>query len=279
MFDVGGNDRYAKPLMAYFTSSFDGQAYAIKNITIRSKAECVGIFGITSGAVLKNIIVYSDNGSEIEATKEGRSWYCVGGLVGFAGSRDKKESAFTNCTVSGYTIRDNHENNPGWGGGNVGGLVGMTNMNITNCSAVTDIIINIGYNDGYQNLRVGGIAGVSRGTVNYCYAGGSMSSISSMGYKNWNAGANIWMGGLVGGIVLRNDGLDSLIGTVKNVMRVYNSYSYVDMPRRSGGQWGEKTLLRVRKQSLLMVKCSRHLLLLIMTILRFIIAMRLSLPY
>ena len=225
MFDVGGNDRYAKPLMAYFTSSFDGQAYAIKNITIRSKAECVGIFGITSGAVLKNIIVYSDNGSEIEATKEGRSWYCVGGLVGFAGSRDKKESAFTNCTVSGYTIRDNHENNPGWGGGNVGGLVGMTNMNITNCSAVTDIIINIGYNDGYQNLRVGGIAGVSRGTVNYCYAGGSMSSISSMGYKNWNAGANIWMGGLVGGIVLRNDGLDSLIGTVKNVMRVYNSYA------------------------------------------------------
>ena len=244
MFDVGGNDRYAKPLMAYFTSSFDGQAYAIKNITIRSKAECVGIFGITSGAVLKNIIVYSDNGSEIEATKEGRSWYCVGGLVGFAGSRDKKESAFTNCTVSGYTIRDNHENNPGWGGGNVGGLVGMTNMNITNCSAVTDIIINIGYNGGYQNLRVGGIAGVSRGTVNYCYAGGSMSSISSMGYKNWNAGANIWMGGLVGGIVLRNDGLDSLIGTVKNVMRVYNSYSYVDMPRRSGGQWGEKNIIK-----------------------------------
>lgn len=244
MFDVGGNDRYANPLMAYFTSSFDGQAYAIKNITIRSKAECVGIFGITSGAVLKNIIVYSDNGSEIEATKEGRSWYCVGGLVGFAGSRDKKESAFTNCTVSGYTIRDNHENNPGWGGGNVGGLVGMTNMNITNCSAVTDIIVNIGYNDGYQNLRVGGIAGVSRGTVNYCYAGGSMSSISSMGYKNWNAGANIWMGGLVGGIVLRNDGLDSLIGTVKNVMRVYNSYSYVDMPRRSGGQWGEKNIIK-----------------------------------
>lgn len=244
MFDVGGNDRYANPLMAYFTSSFDGQAYAIKNITIRSKAECVGIFGITSGAVLKNIIVYSDNGSEIEATKEGRSWYCVGGLVGFAGSRDKKESAFTNCTVSGYTIRDNHENNPGWGGGSVGGLVGMTNMDITNCSAVTDIIINIGYNGGYQNLRIGGIAGVSRGTVNYCYAGGSMSSISSMGYKNWNAGANIWMGGLVGGIVLRNDGLDSLIGTVKNVMRVYNSYSYVDMPRRSGGQWGEKNIIK-----------------------------------
>ena len=243
MYDNGGNTANANPLMAYFTSNFDGQAYAIKNITIRSKAECVGIFGITSGAVLKNIIVYSDNGSEIEATKEGRSWYCVGGLVGFAGSRDKKESAFTNCTVSGYTIRDNHENNPGWGGGSVGGLVGMTNMDITNCSAVTDIIINIGYNGGYQNLRVGGIAGVSRGTVSYCYAGGSMSSISSMGYKNWNAGANIWMGGLVGGIVMRNSGgLATLVGDVSRVLTVENCYSYVEMPKR--GKHGEQNIIK-----------------------------------
>lgn len=239
MFDVGGNDRYAKPLMAYFTSSFDGQAYAIKNITIRSKAECVGIFGITSGAVLKNIIVYSDNGSEIEATKEGRSWYCVGGLVGFAGSRDKKESAFTNCTVSGYTIRDNHENNPGWGGGNVGGLVGMTNMNITNCSAVTDIIINIGYNGHYQNLRVGGIAGVSRGAVRYCYAGGSMRSTAKSWYKPYTQGANIWMGGLV----MRNSGgLATLVGDVSRVLKVENCYSYVEMPKR--GKANEQNIIK-----------------------------------
>lgn len=243
MFDVGGNDRYAKPLMAYFTSSFDGQAYAIKNITIRSKAECVGIFGITSGAVLKNIIVYSDNGSEIEATKEGRSWYCVGGLVGFAGSRDKKESAFTNCTVSGYTIQDNHANTPGWGGGSVGGLVGMTNMDITNCSAVTDIIINIGYNGAYQNLRVGGIAGVSRGAVRYCYAGGSMRSTAKSWYSNYTQGANIWMGGLVGGIVMRNSGgLATLVGDVSRVLKVENCYSYVEMPKR--GKANEQNIIK-----------------------------------
>lgn len=244
MYDNAGNTANADPTMSYFASHYDGQAYTIKNVEIHSNAECVGIFGITVGATVKNVVVYSDEGNVIEAKKDGESWYCVGGLVGFAAGRDNPASVFTNCTVSGYTIQDNHANAPGWGGGSVGGLVGMTNMNITNCSAVTDIIINIGYNGGYQNLRVGGIAGVSRGTVNYCYAGGSMSSISSMGYKNWNAGANIWMGGLVGGIVLRNDGLDSLIGTVKNVMRVYNSYSYVDMPRRSGGQWGEKNIIK-----------------------------------
>lgn len=244
MYDNAGSTANADPTMSYFASHYDGQAYTIKNVEIHSNAECVGIFGITVGATVKNVVVYSDEGNVIEATKEGESWYCVGGLVGFAAGRDNPASVFTNCTVSGYTIQDNHANTPGWGGGSVGGLVGMTNMDITNCSAVTDIIINIGYNGAYQNLRVGGIAGVSRGTVNYCYAGGSMSSISSMGYKNWNAGANIWMGGLVGGIVLRNDGLDSLIGTVKNVMRVYNSYSYVDMPRRSGGQWGEKNIIK-----------------------------------
>lgn len=244
MYDNAGNTATADPTMSYFASHYDGQAYTIKNVEIHSNAECVGIFGITVGATVKNVVVYSNEGNVIEAAKDGVSWYCVGGLVGFAAGRDNPASVFTNCTVSGYTIQDNHANAPGWGGGSVGGLVGMTNMNITNCSAVTDIIINIGYNGGYQNLRVGGIAGVSRGTVNYCYAGGSMSSISSMGYKNWNAGANIWMGGLVGGIVLRNDGLDSLIGTVKNVMRVYNSYSYVDMPRRSGGQWGEKNIIK-----------------------------------
>ena len=233
MYDNGGNTAKANPLMAYFTSSFDGQAYAIKNIAIKSKAECVGIFGITSGAVLKNVVVYSNNGSVIEAAESGRSWYCVGGLVGFAASRNIKESAFTNCTVSGYTIKDNHKFDPGWGGGNVGGLVGMTNMNITNCSAVTDIIINIGYNGGYQNLRVGGIAGVSRGTVNYCYAGGSISSITSQYHNtNFRNGASIWVGGLVGGIVVRNGGLDSLIGTVSNVLKVSNSYSYVEMPQK-----------------------------------------------
>ena len=244
MYDNAGNTATADPTMSYFASHYDGQAYTIKNVEIHSNAECVGIFGITVGATVKNVVVYSDEGNVIEAKQDGESCYCVGGLVGLAAGRDNPASVFTNCTVSGYTIQDNHAKDPGWGGGSVGGLVGMTNMNITNCSAVTDIIINIGYNGGYQNLRVGGIAGVSRGTVNYCYAGGSMSSISSMGYKNWNAGANIWMGGLVGGIVLRNDGLDSLIGTVKNVMRVYNSYSYVDMPRRSGGQWGEKNIIK-----------------------------------
>mgnify|MGYP000449985734 CR=1 FL=1 len=231
MYDNAGHTANADPTMSYFASHYDGQAYTIKNVEIHSNAECVGIFGITVGATVKNVVVYSDEGNVIEATKDGVSWYCVGGLVGFAAGRDNPASVFTNCTVSGYTIQDNHANTPGWGGGSVGGLVGMTNMDITNCSAVTDIIINIGYNGGYQNLRVGGIAGVSRGTVSYCYAGGSMTSISLGKHQGYSSGASIWMGGLVGGIVMRNSGgLKTIVGNVDKVLTVSNCYSYMQMP-------------------------------------------------
>ena len=243
MYDNAGSTAKADPTMSYFASHYDGQAYTIKNVEIHSNAECVGIFGITVGATVKNVVVYSNEGNVIEAAKDGVSWYCVGGLVGFAAGRDNPASVFTNCTVSGYTIQDNHANAPGWGGGSVGGLVGMTNMDITNCSAVTDIIINIGYNGAYQNLRVGGIAGVSRGAVRYCYAGGSMRSTAKSWYSNYNQGANIWMGGLVGGIVMRNSGgLATLVGDVSRVLKVENCYSYVEMPKR--GKANEQNIIK-----------------------------------
>ena len=201
MYDNAGDTAKADPTMSYFASHYDGQAYTIKNVEIHSNAECVGIFGITVGATVKNVVVYSDEGNVIEATKEGESWYCVGGLVG------------------------------------------MTNMDITNCSAVTDIIINIGYNGAYQNLRVGGIAGVSRGAVRYCYAGGSMRSTAKSWYSNYTQGANIWMGGLVGGIVMRNSGgLATLVGDVSRVLKVENCYSYVEMPKR--GKANEQNIIK-----------------------------------
>ena len=243
MYDNAGNTATADPTMSYFASHYDGQAYTIKNVEIHSNAECVGIFGITVGATVKNVVVYSDEGNVIEAKQDGESCYCVGGLVGLAAGRDNPASVFTNCTVSGYTIQDNHAKDPGWGGGSVGGLVGMTNMDITNCSAVTDIIINIGYNGPYQNLRVGGIAGVSRGAVRYCYAGGSMRSTAKSWYKPYTQGANIWMGGLVGGIVMRNSGgLATLVGDVSRVLMVENCYSYVEMPKR--GKANEQNIIK-----------------------------------
>ena len=225
---------YSKPCTAFFAGSFDGQDYTIRNISITSSAQCVGLFGFTSGAQLRNIIMYSDRGSVIKNTADGRNWYCLGGLVGFAGagSDDTSTAALTNCSVSGYTIQDNWKNKPGWGGGCVGGLVGATNMSITGCTAVTDIVLNIAYENAYANLRVGGIVGVCRATLDKCYAGGSIKSTSTVPLKNSaSKSTSIWASGLVGGIMLRYEGgLSKLVGKADSTLYVKNSYTFVEMP-------------------------------------------------
>ena len=225
---------HSKPCTAFFAGSFNGQDYTIRNISITSSAQCVGLFGFTSGAQLRNIIMYSDRGSVIKNTADGQNWYCLGGLVGFAGagSADTSTATLTNCSVSGYTIQDNWKNKPGWGGGCVGGLVGATNMNITGCTAVTDIVLNIAYENAYANLRVGGIVGVCRATLDKCYAGGSIKSTSTVPLKNSaSKSTSIWASGLVGGIMLRYEGgLSKLVGKADSTLYVKNSYTFVEMP-------------------------------------------------
>jgi prepilin-type N-terminal cleavage/methylation domain-containing protein len=231
--NAGTGTDTAKIYGAYFSSVYNGEDYTIQNIEISSTAQCIGLFGFTSGADMQNIVLYSDKegGSSVINEAGGSNWYAVGGLVGFAGSANKSSSVFKNCTVSGYNIIDNQKGYPGWGGGCVGGLVGATNMAIENCTAVTDITINIGYTNSYTNLRVGGIAGVSRGSFDSCYAGGSIVSTSNAGSGGPTSSASVWAGGICGGIVLRYQGnISSLVGTVTNVLKVKNCYTYVKMP-------------------------------------------------
>lgn len=231
MVDENNGGGKANPYVSFFCSDYDGGAYTIKNIQIKASTQCVGLFGYTIGANLKDIVMYSDRGSKIVNDENGTGWYAVGGLVGFAGA-GKNNASFTNCSVSGYTIQDTRANNPDWGGGCVGGLVGATNMNITGCTAVTDIVLSPTYDIGYKNLRVGGIAGVCRATLDKCYAGGS---ITAAAMKNSHVGVahstNIWVGGLVGGIILRDHGnLESYMGVTTNPLTVQNSYAFVALP-------------------------------------------------
>lgn len=231
MVDENNGGGKANPYVSFFCSDYDGGAYTIKNIQIKASTQCVGLFGYTIGANLKDIVMYSDRGSKIVNDENGTGWYAVGGLVGFAGA-GKNNASFTNCSVSGYTIQDTRANNPDWGGGCVGGLVGATNMNITGCTAVTDIVLSPTYDMGYKNLRVGGIAGVCRATLDKCYAGGSVTAAAM---KKSHVGVahstNIWVGGLVGGIILRDHGnLESYMGVTTNPLTVQNSYAFVELP-------------------------------------------------
>ncbi len=234
MVDRDNDSGTANAYVSFFCSDYDGGAYTIKNIQIKATTQCVGLFGYTIGANLKDIVMYSDRGSKIVNDENGTGWYAVGGLVGFAGAGTTGAS-FTNCSVSGYTIRDIRQNASGWGGGCVGGLVGSTNMNITGCTAVTDIELNPGYNTAWNNLRVGGIAGVCRATLDKCYAGGSITAmpmakehiIDQRGYQS----TSIWAGGLVGGIITRDHGnLESYMGVTTKALVVRNCYAFVEMP-------------------------------------------------
>ncbi len=231
MVDRNNDGGTANPYVSFFCSDYDGGAYTIRNVQIESTAQCVGLFGYTIGANLKDIVMYSDRASEIVNGKKGTGWYAVGGLVGFAGA-GKDNASFTNCSVSGYTVRDIRENPSGWGGGCVGGLVGATNMNITGCTAVTDIVLNVTYDVSYTNLRVGGIAGVCRATLDKCYAGGSITAKEMQNaWKSYGKSTNIWVSGLVGGIILRDHGsLESYMGTTTNALTVRNSYAFVELP-------------------------------------------------
>lgn len=228
MRDDAGNKPDARAILTFFSSSYDGQAYTIKNISITSDAQCIGVFGVTSGAIMQNVILYSDEGSQIVHNDSG-SWYSVGGLVGLAGAQNKASSQLTNCTVSGYTIIDKQSTDPGWGGGCVGGLVGTSTMNLINCTAVSDISIEFRYTGNYQNLRVGGLVGCARGYITDCYAGGKITS------GNPGGSSRVWIGGILGGIVLRNKGnLQSLIGKSDNPTTLRNCYSFVDVPAKNG---------------------------------------------
>lgn len=231
MVDRNNDGGTANAYVSFFCSDYDGGAYTIKNIQIKATTQCVGLFGYTIGANLKDIVMYSDRGSKIVNDENGTGWYAVGGLVGFAGAGTTGAS-FTNCSVSGYTIRDIRQNASGWGGGCVGGLVGSTNMNITGCTAVTDIELNPGYNTAWNNLRVGGIAGVCRATLDKCYAGGSITVGQLNTYHSgYGTSTSIWAGGLVGGIITRDHGnLESYMGVTTKALVVQNCYAFVEMP-------------------------------------------------
>lgn len=231
MVDRNNNGGTANPYVSFFCSDYDGGAYTIKNIQIKASTQCVGLFGYTIGANLKDIVMYSDRDSKIVNDESGTGWYAVGGLVGFAGAGTTGAS-FTNCSVSGYTIRDIRQNPSGWGGGCVGGLVGSTNMNITGCTAVTDIELNPDYNTAWNNLRVGGIAGVCRATLDKCYAGGSITVGKLNTYHSgYDKSTSIWAGGLVGGIITRDHGnLESYMGVTTKALVVQNCYAFVEMP-------------------------------------------------
>ena len=229
-------DNRGTAYIAYFAGSYTGESYAIKNLTINTTVPMVGLFGVTIGAELRDIVMYSENENLIKISNANgdktNKWYCVGGLVGFAArGTGNTNPVIENCTVSGYSIIDARSRDGGWGGGSVGGLAGASNMDISGCTAVNDITISVSYNGGYKNIRTGGLVGNCRAAIDGCYSGGVIESTTET-YGNYHSSStNIWIGGITGGVVMINYGnLSELVGPIDNDVYVKNSYSYAELP-------------------------------------------------
>ncbi len=191
---------YNVTLYTWFGGRYDGGNYYIKNINIDSYCYNVGVFGTTAGATLENIVLYSDNGGVIQrssnvtgsssGTPESRYQcaYALGGLVGIAYSYydDSSQSSITNCAIAGYNIEDHSRNKLGLGEAVVGGLIGVSSLDLNGCSAVVDIEVNCTHREAgdsgkltraqYGNfVRVGGLVGGVQYKVTNCYTGGSIT--------------------------------------------------------------------------------------------------------
>ena len=195
-----GSD-YNVVLYTWFGGQYNGGNYYIKNIAINSYCYNVGVFGTTAGATIENIMLYSDNNGVIQRstgyTPKGTSTrnedqyqcaYALGGLVGIAYDYQDNlgKSTIQNCAIAGYTVADNSKNKQQLGEAVVGGLIGVSNVNLMKCTAVVDIQINCTHRDNNENgalnapqygtfVRVGGIAGGVRYSVTDCYSGGTIT--------------------------------------------------------------------------------------------------------
>lgn len=198
VYDSGSSSDYRMVLYNWFGSKYDGQSYYIKNVNIDSYCYNVGLFGTTAGAEIANIVLYSDNGAVIQrntdptpssGTRTVRQYstsYALGGLVGIAYDYNSSmgNGSITNCAIAGYTVADNSRNKQHLGEAAIGGLVGVSSVNLNKCSAVVDLQINCTHVDtnGYMNaarygnyVRVGGLAGGVRFAVTDCYTGGTIT--------------------------------------------------------------------------------------------------------
>ena len=269
LYDIRGGDfvNEVKAYITYFNGSYDGNSYSIKNIEINSESAAIGLFGSIIGAKVKNIILYSDNGNYIQRSSNSpQTWYAIGGLCGLAAvgkGNLPKDTTITNCTVSGYVIRDNSTKGS-FGDANVGGMFGMSTLDLEKCTAVNRIEINTVFGtskiDGVS-VRVGGLVGSMRGNVTNCYTGGEiyctpecLQDATNRG-KPWGkeigTSSRLFLGGITGGIYIKNTGNllelmgDEIQGTLgwdsnkcsgvvckKATTVIKNCYTYIKMPTK-----------------------------------------------
>ena len=260
---------YNAILYSWFGGTYDGQSYKIQELKINSKSFTVGLFGVTVDANLKNTILYSTQGAIITRSTENtdnNGAYALGGLVGIAyGYNNEANAKIENCAIAGYKVIDDSKNTLTLGEANVGGLIGVSNVNIDRCSAVVDIEINCkheGTNGKFTQaewgnfIRVGGISGAVQDEVTNSYSGGSIKvgadtlketyrkkydvytnyvSVSSNENAYVNGSTNIYLAGIAGsGFTMNYQNFTGNSNIKDGNPKIKNCYTYMDFPALEG---------------------------------------------
>ncbi|MCF0151271.1 MAG: hypothetical protein HUJ80_07680 [Firmicutes bacterium] len=240
---------YDNTLNCWFGGNFDGRSYTLRNISISSDSFNVGVFGTTVSTGMKNIILYSNKDSVIERRDPSNRTgaYSIGGLIGVAydyhvASAKNSDRHIENCAISGYIIRDASTGRQGLGESNIGGLLGVANINLRQCSASTLIDIACTHKNGSAVwgifLRVGGLTGAAQGYVTDCYSGGSVvlepeiveaQNVSYSGAEQKNY--EIYISGIAGsGFTSNYMNFTGFSGVLDGSPYIQNCYTYMQFP-------------------------------------------------
>ena len=184
---------------------------------------------------------------------------------------DSSQSSITNCAIAGYNIEDHSRNKLGLGEAVVGGLIGVSSLDLNGCSAVVDIVIDCTHRNDQNKMnqapwgnfvRVGGLVGGVQYKVTNCYTGGTItvsndtleervrSSSSGPYFAGWEETANQQeqvrmttniVSGLDTYVYLGGIGGSGFSSTFKNFGAVKdgkpdfeNCYTYMTFPKMQG---------------------------------------------
>ena len=209
-----------------FLGTFDGQGHTVLNLRVDSSLQNVGLFGISRGCTIRNVVV--DGSCSFASNFTGYANVFVGGVIGYAYANDHSSTTENCVNMASVSFAGNTTGSAGIL--YLGGIVGKS-YPYCDCNSTVKNCVNYGsvIHDGTSSYTyIGGITGSSYGgdpgnrvhiqnclnygeivhkgtTISDLYIGGIVGWSAYNGIENCvsagrieSAQANIYIGSIIG---------------------------------------------------------------------------------
>ena len=171
-----------------FKNSYDGQGYSIIDYGVSGDFQFTGLFGEMKETEVRNIVMTVSPEKEQRGTLAGKiisrfqtktsstnnQKSGTGALAGLAYMGD---NTIENCTAAGYDVEHYVESGNNTNGITMGGLIGCSFSDITNCSASNNVTLVVNATYG-EEVFIGGLVGsFGFGALDSVYSGGTIDII------------------------------------------------------------------------------------------------------